>query len=456
MSEKGKEAGIAVTAEELARINRFAKKELRAEEVYTFAVKLCDNEVDRDFERFDRAALEKLSELFVGRTGIFDHSWSAGGQTARIYRAEVIEEETRTTAGDKYCWCKGWAYMLRTEKNAELIAEIEGGIKKEVSVGCSAAKRSCSICGKDAGLCEHERGKYYGGKLCYAVLSDITDAYEWSFVAVPAQRAAGVVKRFGQGEGSLKAMVRACGSRAQVRELEELETFSALGKSDLGALRRVEEGVVLPTTAIRTQENLVKLHKRGRMLVASYEAIRFQRLDLFSVTLRQIGAYIARMHLDDAVQVLMNGDGNNNAADAYEIGSGSGKISGTAGTLTYSALLEFWSKFDPYSMNTMLVSNDVMLQMLKLSEFQNPLTGLNFQGTGTLSTPLGAKLLRTSAVPAGKLIGLDKNYALEHICGSEVMVEYDKLIDRQIERAAITSISGFAKPYQEASKVLTV
>ena len=45
MSEKGKEAGIAVTAEELARINRFAKKELRAEEVYTFAVKLCDNEV---------------------------------------------------------------------------------------------------------------------------------------------------------------------------------------------------------------------------------------------------------------------------------------------------------------------------------------------------------------------------------------------------------------------------
>ena len=118
--------------------------------------------------------------------------------------------------------------------------------------------------------------------------------------------------------------------------------------------------------------------------------------------------------------------------------------------------LGFWSQFDPYTMNTMLMGSDMMLAMLKLSEFQNPLTGLNFQGTGTLSTPLGAKLLRTSAVPAGKLIGLDKNYALEHICGSEVMVEYDKLIDRQIERAAITSISGFAKPYQEASKVLTV
>ena len=238
MSEERKEQSAAVTAEELAQINRFAKKELSAEEVYTFAVKLCDNEVDRDFERFDRTALERLAELFVGRTGIFDHTWSAGGQTARIYRTEVVEGETLTQAGERYCWCKGWAYMLRTEKNAELIAEIEGGIKKEVSVGCSAAKRTCSICGKDAGLCEHERGRYYGGRLCYATLGDITDAYEWSFVAVPAQKEAGVVKRFGQGESSLKAMVRACGSRAQARELEELEKLSALGKNYLGALRR--------------------------------------------------------------------------------------------------------------------------------------------------------------------------------------------------------------------------
>ena len=91
----------------LAKINAYARTPLTAEAVYCFRVRLCDDRPDRDFERFDRAALEKLSELFVGRTGIFDHSWSAGGQTARIYRAEVIEEETRTTAGDKYCWCKG-------------------------------------------------------------------------------------------------------------------------------------------------------------------------------------------------------------------------------------------------------------------------------------------------------------------------------------------------------------
>ena len=98
-------------------------------------------------------------------------------------------------------------------------------------------------------------------------------------------------------------------------------------------LKRVEEGAVIPETQVKAQENLVRLHKRGRMLVASYEAIQFQRLDLFSVTLRQIGAYINRMHAADAIDVLMNGDGNNNAAQVFTVGSG--PISGTAGTMRW-------------------------------------------------------------------------------------------------------------------------
>ena len=234
----------------------------------------------------------------------------------------------------------------------------------------------------------------------------------------------------------------------------DYRSIAAIPTEEQKTLKRVEEGAEIPKTQIRTQENLVRLHKRGRMLVASYEAIRFQRLDLFSVTLRQIGAYIGRMHLEDAIKVLCDGDGNKNPAQVFNVGTK--PISGTAGTLSYEALVDFWSQFDPYAMNTLLVSSDMMLAMLKLNEFQNPLTGLNFQGTGTLTTPLGAKLLRTSALPAGTLVGLDKNYALEQICASEITVEYDKLIDRQLERAAITSISGFAKLFGEASKVLKV
>ena len=234
----------------------------------------------------------------------------------------------------------------------------------------------------------------------------------------------------------------------------DYRSIASVTSEDDKTLKLVDEGGELPQTVMKTQENLVKLHKRGRMLVASYEAIRFQRLDLFSVTLRQIGAHIARMHVEDAIGVILNGDGNNNAAEALTVGTS--PISGSAGTLSYDALLDFWAQFDPYTMNTMLVGGDTMLKLLKLDELQNPLTGLNFQGTGTLTTPLGATLLRTSAVPAGKLIGLDKHYALEMVSSGDVLVEYDKLIDRQLERAAITSISGFAKLYQDASKVLTI
>lgn len=220
------------------------------------------------------------------------------------------------------------------------------------------------------------------------------------------------------------------------------------------SLKMVAEGAMIPETRVSAQENLVKLHKRGRMLVASYEAIRYQKLDLFSVTLRQIGAYISRTLLEDAIDVLENGDGNSNAATKLKVGTS--PIGGIAGTLKYDDLVDFWAQFDPYEMNTLLVSGDVMLQMLKMDEFRDPMTGLNFQGTGKLTTPLGANLLRTSALGTGKLIGLDRRYALEMVKGSDVMVEYDKLIDRQLERAAITTIAGFAKVFQDAAKVLTV
>ena len=184
-----------LTKEELDQINRFSKAELTADQVYTFSVRLCDNEVDRDFERFGTEDLDRLGELFLGKSGIFDHQWSAKGQTARIYRTEVVREPgTVTAAGDEYRWLKGWAYLMRTEKNQELITEIEGGIKKEVSVGCSMGRSVCSVCGAES--CVHVPGKTYNGKRCVRILSGAADAYEFSFVAVPAQRAAGVVKKF--------------------------------------------------------------------------------------------------------------------------------------------------------------------------------------------------------------------------------------------------------------------
>ena len=223
-----------VSAEDLALINRLARRELKGEEVYTFSVRLCDNEVDRDWERFAPQTLEELAGLFEGKSGIFDHRWSALGQAARIYKTEVVwEPERRTKAGDGYCWLKGYAYMVRTGSTRDLIAEIEGGIKKEVSVGCAVDRAVCSICGADLrrDQCGHKKGEVYGEKLCYASLEGASDAYEFSFVAVPAQPMAGVVK----GAGDWRAVAaRDPGAR---RELARLEEEARLGRQYAETLR---------------------------------------------------------------------------------------------------------------------------------------------------------------------------------------------------------------------------
>lgn len=218
--------------------------------------------------------------------------------------------------------------------------------------------------------------------------------------------------------------------------------------SDMKELKVVSEGAMLPSTVIKTQENLVKLLKRGRMLVSSYEALRFQRLDLFTVTLKQIGAYIARTQLADAVEVLLNGDGNENSATVIEVAE--------AGTLTYNDLIKLWTSLTPYELNTMLVPTALMEKILAMPEMQDSQAMLDFHGTGKMITPMGAKLIHVPTLDSDKIIGLDKTCALELVQAGDVLVDYDKLIDRQLERASISVISGFAKVFNDASIVLKV
>ena len=200
--KKGIVSDFSIPSEqELELINGYTRRKFTAEELYVFSVVLCDNEIDRDFERFTDEALNKMAELFIGKTGIFDHSHKTENQCARIFdcKFEYVEGQ-KNSIGSNYGRLFARAYMPKSERTKELILEIDAGIKKEVSVGLSMGKSACSICGEMAGVCNHKKGKQYKvsgqKKLCYFDLCEPYDAYEWSFVAVPAQQKAGVVKAF--------------------------------------------------------------------------------------------------------------------------------------------------------------------------------------------------------------------------------------------------------------------
>ena len=152
--------------------------------------------------------------------------------------------------------------------------------------------------------------------------------------------------------------------------------------------------------------------------------------------------------MKDAVSVLMSGDGSTGSAPT--------KMTTAATTLAYSDLINLWSQFTGYQMNTLLVNAKMAAAILELSAFSDPATGLHFQNTGKLGTPLGAEMIVSDAVADGTMIALDRRYALEMVIGDTVTVDADRLIDCQLERAAVSSTAGFSMIFPDAVKIMTL
>ena len=272
------------TNDDLAKIQQFSRRELLPEEIYVFNVDLCNNDVDRDYEKFSVETLKQMAELFIGKTGIFDHSMKSADQTARIFDAFVEKVNGKKTAdGEDFYSLKAKAYMLNNEQNRSLIDSIDAGIKKEVSVSCSVDKAYCSICHTDRkrAACEHRKGKMYGDRLCFNILTDATDAYEFSFVAVPAQREAGVTKSFSiKEEAEMQDIVKMISqgdeitlSKSQTNELysyiEGLKQEAELGEAykkklikqvvDLfkSAFPKMDEALFVSVASVMTSKELL-------------------------------------------------------------------------------------------------------------------------------------------------------------------------------------------------------
>ena len=279
-----KEASAAAVgvpnAQQLEKINALAKGTLTAEQVYVFSVRLCDDQVDRDFERFDTEALPVLAKLFVGKSGIVDHKWSAGSQLARIFDTEILTEDGVTGI-------KAWAYIRRGGAGDERIADSEAGIKKEVSVGCAMGRSVCSVCGGEYGSCGHRKGEYYEGQLCCAILWDPVDAYEFSFVAVPAQREAGVLKGMGR-QRCLKELAEEFGVQEEYKGLWKLARMGQQYQKQLSD-EVVRLGLMLGLKVAEPVLRSAAEKLSGAELVELRNALREQAAEKYPIQL-QLGA----------------------------------------------------------------------------------------------------------------------------------------------------------------------
>lgn len=201
---------LEVTDADLEKINKYTLSPVKAEDVFIFKATIADNEQDdRNYMPFNLKALQDLKKLYPGKTMLKDHARRADNQIARIFDTELIQDATKQTElGEIHTELVAKIYMIKTDSNKDLISEIMGGIKKEVSTSTVPEKMICNICKTDnmKNYCRHWPGYEYTiddgsangtKKRCKMLLHGAKEAYELSFVAVPAQPRAGTHKSIG-------------------------------------------------------------------------------------------------------------------------------------------------------------------------------------------------------------------------------------------------------------------
>lgn len=204
---------------------------------------------------------------------------------------------------------------------------------------------------------------------------------------------------------------------------------------DSTAYNVCSQGETLPTATVTESSAATVLAKYGRLISASYESIRQQRLDVFGVMLRSVGVRLAAAVVKKAVEVLADG------AD---------EVSTTE--LTYADLAELYGKFESFDMTTVIASPALAAKIAAMDQ----LSDSSADADGRFILPFGSELIKTSAAGADTIIGIDRDYALEFITSTELVMETDKLIDRQLDQMTASITCGFRKITPDAVKVLKI
>lgn len=228
--------------------------------------------------------------------------------------------------------------------------------------------------------------------------------------------------------------------------------------------KRVSEGAEIPATEMQTSENTIKLKKYGRRIKATYEAIRRERLDKISLMIEAIMKQAGVDRAADAYKVLVEGDGNNNAATNY---NKTDLQAGQASSgLTYSGWAKFLFKFYPYQMSALIGNVDELVEFLTIDAPNvDPLKLIeqirfgNTQSQGTMAQSIfnNYRIIYLPSATANKLVGFDKRYAIEMVSeiGSDI-TETQKIISSQWEEIVVSEVNGFGVFLPDARRTITL
>ena len=219
-----------------------------------------------------------------------------------------------------------------------------------------------------------------------------------------------------------------------VKTLSSESQYLGCTISDTDEYAPTYEGDLFPEAEIR-EGSTVLLRKFGRVISASYESVRRQRLDVFGVMLRSVGTRLADAVVKKAVNVLLTG------AEGI-----------TTDELTYADLAALYGEFEVFDMTAVIASPANASQIAAMEQLRDA----RADSSGRMILPFGSELIKTSAAPDDKIIGLDRDFALEFITSTDLVMETDKLIDRQLDQITVSLTCGFRKITPDAVKVLTI
>ena len=214
--------------------------------------------------------------------------------------------------------------------------------------------------------------------------------------------------------------------------------FRGITITDTSTSLATGEGASVPTATVKLSSAATRLTKFAKKFSCSYESIRKQRLETLGVILRSLGGAISK---------------EVNKLCLTEISRNAKTTSIEGDTLMYSDLTEFWAQMKDFDMTTMVCDPKTMAAIMAMDEMK--LVVSDYMSNGIARTPYGVTIVKCSQLPENTAVGIDKNNAVEMIFGTDVIVDFDKLITNQYDDVACSVMVGFSVINQEAVKKLS-